>query len=529
MQSDTPAHTPAPAAAAPEPAAPGPSTPPQRLHLFTPIFLLVKQARQLAFLLALIVVRRWWGAILPLLLLGAAWTVLAWWRHTWMLDGDALRIEEGVIGRKQRVVPLDRIQQVDIRRRLVHRLLGVASLRVETGGGGGGSEVELDALSVKQAAELRETLLAARARARAAAAPGERGSAEGPADAAELDAPVVEERLVAKLGIGQVIVAGITSARAAAALAVIGPITQYADDFFQVDFTNLVADWLVDQSDRVASIGALTIALGVLGTIVLWFILAAGAGVLIDYGFSMTIKGRDLVVRRGLLERREIVIPLARVQVVRVGESWVRRLLGMATVQVFSGGSAGRESFADRVAIPILPLTEVDRVLRDLLPDAAPLPRLARPPLAARRRAIVGEVLGWAPFGALVGAQAWWLERSVAALWTALAGALAGAAIGVLFGLARWRNRGHAWERDLLFARNGVAVRWTAIVPAVRAQSVRASSSVLQRRAGLATLYVDVAGASPNPHVVDERAERVEDLLGSLVREGKVGVGRGQA
>jgi putative membrane protein len=251
---------------------------------------------------------------------------------------------------------------------------------------------------------------------------------------------------------------------------------------------------------------------------VVWFVLAAGTGVLIDYGFVMTVKGGDLVMRRGLLERREIAMPLARVQVVRVGESWVRRLLGMGTIQVFSGGSAGRERVADRIAIPLLPMAEVDRVLRELLPGAAPLPAFARPPLRARRRAIVRATARLVPLGAILGAQAWWFEVSppalaVAVLAVAAVAAVAAAALGV----STWRSRGHAWERGLLFARNGIVVRWTAIVPAAKAQSVRATASLFQRRAGLASLHVDVAGASPNPTVVDESTARAEDLVGVVV------------
>jgi putative membrane protein len=281
-----------------------------------------------------------------------------------------------------------------------------------------------------------------------------------------------------------------------------------------------VIGWIVDRvrPEQVLEVGLLGVATAVLSTIVVWFVLAAGSGILIDYGFSMTIKGGDLVVRRGLLERREIAIPLARVQVVRVGESWVRRLLGMGTIQVFSGGSAGREKVADRVAIPILPMADAGRVLRELLPDAVPLPALKRPPRRARRRAIVEELLGFVPLGAIVGGQAWWLGARLPEIgWVVLLGALAGAIVAVPLGVAHWRSRGHAWERRLLFARAGILVRWTAIVPAVKAQSVRATSSPFQRRAGLASVHVDVAGAAPNPTVVDEAGSRAAYLLGAVV------------
>src|SRR4029453_820913 len=49
--------------------------------------------------------------------------------------------------------------------------------------------------------------------------------------------------------------------------------------------------------------------------------LAAASSVVTDYGFVLARSGDNLVVRRGLLERREAVVPVPRVQVVRIEES----------------------------------------------------------------------------------------------------------------------------------------------------------------------------------------------------------------
>jgi uncharacterized membrane protein YdbT with pleckstrin-like domain len=51
------------------------------------------------------------------------------------------------------------------------------------------------------------------------------------------------------------------------------------------------------------------------------------------------------------------------------------------------------------------------------------------------------------------------------------------------------------------------------VVPVAKAQSGSVRSSLFQRRAGLATLHVDIAGGGPTPQVHDESQGRAETLL----------------
>jgi hypothetical protein len=51
------------------------------------------------------------------------------------------------------------------------------------------------------------------------------------------------------------------------------------------------------------------------------------------------------------------------------------------------------------------------------------------------------------------------------------------------------------------------------VVPAAKAQSARVRSTFFQRRAGLATLLVDVAGGGAVPRVTDEAVATAERLL----------------
>jgi putative membrane protein len=485
---------------------------PKRLHVLSPVFFAGRHVRQLWPLALLLAARRqWWLLALGALVL-LAWSTLEWLRRTYALEGGALRLEEGVLARKLRAVPFDRIQQVDLVRKPLHRLLGVATLRVVTAGGGSAAEVDLDVVTLPEAQVLRASLL--RAKASLADAPAGQGAAGrpagDPAGVAEL-AAAPAERVLVRLRLGEVMLAGITGSRAAAALVVLGPLSQ-ASDWFPG-----LSDWLFRRFDPEAvtpTTPPAFLAVAVLAVVV-WLGLAAASSVVTDYGFTLARVGDDLVVRRGLLERREAVLPLSRLQVVRIEESLLRRLLGLASIRIQSAGrTGGHDHTASRLAIPVLQRTEVNRLLGELLPGAAPVLRLLAPPPAARRRAVTRSLRRTAVLLAAVAVALLLLTSpGTAALSSAAVLVVAVLALAVAAGLAAYRNLGHAAGNGFLYARVGVAIRVTTVVPVAKAQSGSVRSSPFQRRSGLATLHVDIAGGGPAPRVYDEAEPTAERLL----------------
>ena len=468
---------------------------PRRLHVLSPVFFAGTHVRRLWPLALLVLARRQLWLIVAGVVVLLAVTTLEWLRRTYELEAGALRLEEGVLERKRRVVPFDRIQQVDLVRKPLHRLLGVATLRVETAGGSGAAEVGLDVVALGEARALRSSLL----RAKAAATDAEAGG-EG-AEATEAPA----ERALLRLSVGEVMLAGITGTRAAAVLAVLGPLSQLTDWF-----PNL-SDWLLRRVNPEAvapTTPAAVVALALLAVVV-WLGLAAASSVVTDFGFTLARLGGDLVVRRGLLERREAVLPIARLQVVRVDESLLRRALGLASIRIQSAGrTGGADQTASRLAVPILQRSDVNRVLGELLPGAAPVPRLQAPPPAARRWMVRRGVLRAVPLMVALAAVLWLLSRPVVA-----ALALLLLPVAVLVGLAAYRSLGHARRGGFLYARQGAAIRVTTVVPVAKAQSGSVRSSLFQRRRGLATLHVDVAGGGATPKVMDEAEGTAEELL----------------
>jgi putative membrane protein len=193
-----------------------------------------------------------------------------------------------------------------------------------------------------------------------------------------------------------------------------------------------------------------------------------------------------LRIRRGLVQRREATIPVARVHAVRVVEGVLRQPLGLALVRVESAGYA-EEAAAAQTLFPLLRRVEVPRLLHELLPELeAPLAPLDPPPArAARRYAAVPTAVGLAVAVGL----ALLTPLGVAALLLALPGPCWG-----------WmRHRAAGWRLDprLLVMRFRRLARTTVVLTRGRLEERTLSQTPLQKRAALAGFDVSVAsGAS---------------------------------
>jgi uncharacterized membrane protein YdbT with pleckstrin-like domain len=112
----------------------------------------------------------WIAAILALLIAFLfIWAKLTYHFYKYELREDGFRKEMGVIYKKYVTIPYDRIQNVDIYRGILARLLGLSDLNIQTAGASvqisrygaltGGAEGRLPGLSREDAEKLRDELI----------------------------------------------------------------------------------------------------------------------------------------------------------------------------------------------------------------------------------------------------------------------------------------------------------------------------------------------------------------------------------
>ena len=139
------------------------------------LFVLVQQLKQFIVpLVALLVFGRGdRNELWPLIGVGvlAVFSLWQYFTYRYGVAGDALVVRSGVFERSLRVIPFARIHNVALQQSLLHRVFGVAEVRLESAGGKK-PEAEMRVLKLADAIAL-ETLVRQRGRGAAIPAGGE--------------------------------------------------------------------------------------------------------------------------------------------------------------------------------------------------------------------------------------------------------------------------------------------------------------------------------------------------------------------
>lgn len=419
----------------------------------------------------------------------ALWGFLAWRATTYDVSGGAFRLRGGVVQKNERTIPLEHVQSVDTVQGLLQRLFGVYEVRVETAGGGGTEpDAALSALDRAAVEVLRREI---------------EGYRPVPsAEAEEESGP----RVIRKLSMRDLLIAGATSGQIGVALSLVAIGSQLVDDFFSQRFAERVFEALAPRS--VVAVLLLVLVVGLFA----WLLAIAGT-VLAYAGFTLSRDGDFLYIRRGLLERREATIPLARIQAVRISEGLLRQPFGLAMLRVESAGY-GEDAGVSTTLFPLLPRRQAQALLEAVAPEFAVEPALTPLPRRARRRYAFRAAVPVLFIVAVSAAPIYLASRSVALASLPLLLVIP----GVLHGLLRHRAAGYALVADRLVVRSRLLSRTTSIAPRKRLQSRGSVRSPFQRRLRLATFEARVAsgGGGSDLRVVDLDHDSARALLQDL-------------
>jgi putative membrane protein len=419
--------------------------------------------------------------------LAAFWGFLSWRATTYEVAGGVFRLRWGVVQKNERAVPLDHIQSVDTVQGIIQRLFNVVEVRIETAGGGASEpDASLAALDRAEAEALRREIA---------------GSRREPVET-EAAGPTV----VRKLGTRDLLLAGATSGQIGVTLSLIAVASQLFNDFLSQNLAQRLIETFAPRSVTTALLYVFILGL------VAW-LLAIGGTVLAHTGFTLSRDGDFLYIRRGLLERREATIPLARIQAVRIVEGLLRQPFGLASLRVESAGY-GQDAGVSTTLFPLLPRKEVHGLLLEVAPEFAVAPPLNALPKRALRRYVFRSTL---PFLVLISAAAL-LSSLVFDLAAWVFAALLLLLPAALFGWLRYRDAGWTLEEDRLVVRSRLLGRTTAIAPRRRLQSRTTLRSPFQRRVSLATFEAQVAsgGGGAELRVTDLGADAADALIENL-------------
>ncbi len=283
--------------------------------------------------------------------------IIKWKRFEYWFEDDELRIEYGLFVKKKRYIPFDRIQSLDYTEGILHRPFKLIKVKVETAGSSSAkrSEAELTAIT-KDAAERIEMEIA-EAKNRRKAIPDEEGVLVEGYHAEEQ----VHVKSIFTLSVKDLLLLATTSGG-------IGVILSGAAIFLS-QFSDMIPyQWMYEEVSGFIKYGLVIVAIVIfLGFVAVWG-LSVAMTFFQYYGFSVALDERDIVITRGLLEKKRMTVPLNRVQSVRIIENPVKQLFGYAAVVIDSAGGGGAEG-AKINLFPLVKKATITRLLQEIFPD----------------------------------------------------------------------------------------------------------------------------------------------------------------
>lgn len=415
--------------------------------------------------------------ILVVIAANFAMAYLQWTRLTYAVGDEDIRVESGLLSRAARSVPYERIQDVSLEQKLLPRLFGLVEVKFETGAGGG-DDLKLAYLSEAEGERLRETVRALRDRR-----PVANGETE-PEDAAP------EAETLFAMPPKRVLTFGLFEF-SLAVLAVLGGLAQQFETVLPFDLWDLDGwqERLAGPGQYLSGLGPLAQVIGVVAAIATLSVVGVATGLvrtaLREWDFRLERTDRGLRRRRGLVTRTDLVMPVHRVQALRIGTGFIRRLFGWHSLKVVSLASDSGSSNHD--AAPFARMGEIAPIVGET--------GFALPPVdldwqrPSGKAHFDGAMIDLAIMGTIAGVVAIFSPVQWAALVPLGFGVFAAMREAFL-----WRFNRHALGSRQLYSRHGWFAPSTAIGARVKLQSVELAQGPLARWRGYADLHFGLAG-----------------------------------
>ncbi len=493
--------------------------PDQRLHPWSWLFVLLMQLRQFLLPLVALVVfgnrgdrDEMWSNLAALVVIAVlvAVSILQYLTFHYRIGRDAISVRSGVISRNRREIPFARIHNVVVHQNPVHRLFGVAELRLESAGGNR-PEAEMRVLRLDQALALEQLV---RQRGQAVSGPADADTM--PADGATGTIPTPAEEVLLQLSTADVVRVGLLSDRGwVVVLAAMGAAYQ----LFPRGAVNDAIEYGGRQAFGYAShLHPATWVWGVAALVMVaafWVMLrvfSVAMALLRYYGFRLSEHERRLTVASGLLTRMRTSVARRRIQAWTLRETALQRWFGRRHLRIdIAAGVPNEGERRDlRELAPLATPEACDALVQHLLPQVQWPPaqwravpqrgwwRLCLPALVIVPLLAAGAVWQVGAWGLLVLA---WLP------WSALRAYRTMARMGYHLDARYVAVRGGWWQR------------WWRFAELDKLQALRLSRSPLDRALGTASVWLDTAGASGSValcvrYLPEAEARAVFDALG---------------
>lgn len=407
---------------------------------------------------------------------------IKWLRFTYWLEDQELRITQGLFVRKKRYIPFERIQSLDLSEGIFHRPFQLVKVKVETAASSDNkAEAELTAIHKEEAAALQKII-----------ADAKRGK-----NAEAVEEEVVEE-VVYKITTPQLFFLATTSGRAGVVISAFLAFIFQFEDFIPYEK-------VFNEMQELIRYGVLFISAIVFVVLVIAWLISVLIAFFKYNDFTVKKVENDLIITRGLLEKRTTTVPLHRIQALKITESPIRQPFGYASVKIESaGGTVMEEDSSSIDLLPVVKKSQIPDILGEVLQEFSFVTDLKPAPKKSLRRYLFVKVL-IAFVAAIVLSATFWPYGLLACIL------IGGAAV---WGYAQFRSAGWNIHGRQLTMRFRTIEQHTILMNKNRIQAFDMSVNWFQDRADLAGVEAKVKSGEAFergyiPHIEQEAAQEI--------------------
>ena len=392
--------------------------------------------------------------------------IIKWKKNVYCVEDEGMYIKYGVFQIHERTLPFSQVHSADISSSLVQRVFNVCKLEIDTAGGDEKSEISI-LLSKEEALRVKNIIF------------------KGNKNNDEVE--IMEEENIKKftLSLKDLFAMATLSSRILAGFFIITAFYSKVDDIIPKEFKRRVQ---VFSDDAMNGVNSTSIIKYIVALIFVMLFISWMISIIITiikyYRFTVTREEDNIKLSYGFFDKKEVTIPVKRIQSLIIVEGVIKKPLGYFSLNVETIGY-GKDKGESTMICPMAKKKAINKFFEDILPEMNITYDLVKSPRKALKGFLLFRLLVdfivmiliaiFAPYGYYV-----FLLVPILVIWHYI----------------RFSDNGLYYGNDFVVMRYRKLARKTVIIQKECIQSIEKVQNVFQKRKAIAKYKVTIAGDS---------------------------------
>ncbi|KAA0743448.1 hypothetical protein DN389_22035 [Bacillus sp. AY3-1] len=416
-----------------------------------------------------------------------------WYYTTYWVENNVLHVKQGLFVKKESYLNKERVQTINTSSNVLYQMLGLKKIQIETAGGGDDAEVSLAGITEDEAKELISLLNE----------PTPEVKAEETSEEVVEKEVMTEEKQATeyKLTLKEILLASVTSGQFGLLFSLIFFVYHQVDEYIPKWIENGVKSYVMEHDvyGWIFMVAILIVLSWIISTI----------GYALKHGnFTVNRRNDEVRISQGLLEKKELVLKLHRIQGITIKESILRQPFGYCAVQVEVIQSKRMGDEKEKVTLhPIIRKDRVQQLLAHLQLPYELNTNIISLPKVALRRYLIDSFIFFAMLAIpLIGISIYFEKHFI--MWALIPLAI----LIFTLGYATFKTNGYSVNGEQITLVYRSVGKYTGLVRRRHVQSMEKTQSYFQRRADLCTYKFSNASSNYKlEHTRVADAERMQD------------------